>query len=642
MKSSRLALAITLASPAAFAADDTPRFDHQLKLPNVVVTASRTAEAGSDTSASVSVFTRADIERLRPASVQELLTHVPGVQVANYGGRGATYGLYIRGTSTAQSLILIDGMRVGSATMGGASLQFLSVDQIERVEVLRGSRSAIHGADAMGGVVQIFTRRSRGEGLRPSLRLAAGSHDTREYSLGLSGGDARTRFSLNASLEETDGFDRTRVSFPSDADDDAYRNRSLSASLSHRFANGLELGFSALDQRGRTEIDSPFGRWDDTLSLSVPTEPYDRFRVSSAAVYLDAPLADAWDSRLELGHSEDRQENFDRLFPGSSVNTTYRDSASWLNTFHLHDAHRLLVGLDYLNDKVSSSNAYDQTSRWNQALLVQHQFEGRFFSTELGMRHDENEQYGHQNTFNGALTIPLGAHQEVLLSYAEGFRVPTFADLYWPVDYGSWYVGNPDLEPEQSRSYELKWRLRLPSGTRIEASVYRTDFRDLLASATDPATGLYTIDNIDRARIDGFEASLEHQLFGWQASLGLSLIDPRNRDTGLVLPNRAKRTLSLDLDRRFGALGVGASWRAVSRSQSYNWDQSETHEIAGHGVVDLRASWQANEALTFDVKAANLFDRDYSRLLYSFEGRQHGYQEAPFSIMFGMTWTPSL
>src|SRR5690606_29325506 len=216
------------------------------------------------------------------------------------------------------------------------------------------------GADAMGGVVQIFTRRSQGEGLTPYVRLAAGTDNTRETSLGLSGGNALTRFSLNASLEETDGFDRTQTSFASDADDDGYRNRSLSMSLSHRLSDKVEAGLNVLDQRGKTEIDNPF----------VPAEPYDEFTISSTAVYLDAQLANAWSSRLELGHSEDKQENFDKLFPGSSVNNTYRDSASWLNTLHLNDAHSLLVGLDYLNDKVGSSNEYDQTSRWNQAAIV--------------------------------------------------------------------------------------------------------------------------------------------------------------------------------------------------------------------------------------------------------------------------------
>ena len=638
MKLSRLALAIALASPAAFAANETPRLDKQLKLSEVVVTASRTLEAASDSSASVSVFTRADIDRLRPATVQELLTHVPGVQVANYGGRGASYGLYIRGTSTAQSLILVDGVRVGSATMGGASLQYLNVDQIERVEVLRGSRSAIYGADAMGGVIQIFTRSSKGQGLKPFVRLAGGSDNTWERTLGLSGGDAQTRFNLSASLEETDGFDRTQVSYPSDADDDAYRNRALSLNLSHRFNDSLEAGLKVLDQRGKTELDNPYGRYDEFWNV-FPAIPYDEFSISSTSFYVDAQLTERWNSVLELGHSEDKQENFDKLFPGSSVNNTYRDSAGWLNTFHVNDAHRLLVGLDYLNDKVSSSNAFDQTSRWNQAAILQHRFQGESFGTELGVRHDQNEQFGHENTFNAALSVPVVDDNQLILSYAEGFRVPTFADLYWPVDYGSGYVGNSDLEPEKSKSYELKWRSQLAAGTRLEASVYRTDFRDLLSSAPDQATGLYTVDNVDRARINGFEASLEQELLGWQAGLGISVIDPRNRETGRILPNRAKRTLSLDLDRQFGTVGVGASWRAVSRS--FN-DAANTREIAGHGVLDLRASWKASNELGFDLKLANILDKDYSRLLYSYNGESYGYREAPFSLMLGVTWTPSL
>src|SRR5690606_26003922 len=281
----------------------------------------------------------------------------------------------------------------------GASLQYLSVDQIERVEVLRGSRSAVYGADAMGGVVQIFTRRSQGEGLTPSVRLAGGTHNTQEYSLGLSGGNAQTRFSLNASLEETDGFDRTRTSYSSDADNDAYRNRSLSMSLSHRFNDDLEVGLNALDQRGRTELDNPFGRWDPApppYGSMHPAKPYDEFAVSSSHLYLDGQFGERWNSRLELGHSEDKQENFDKLFHDTTINNTYRDSVSWLNTFQVNDIHRLLVGLDYLNDKVSSSNPYDQTSRWNQAAIVQHQFLGDYFSTELGMRYDDNEQYGSQ------------------------------------------------------------------------------------------------------------------------------------------------------------------------------------------------------------------------------------------------------
>lgn len=156
MKLSRLALAVALL-PSTQTFAETPSRDEALKLADTVITANREVQQRSESSAAVSIFTRADIERLRPSSVNELLARVPGVGVIPNGGRGSTSSLLVRGTSTAQTLVLIDGQRAGSVSAGGASLQYLNVEQIERIEVLRGSRSAIYGADAIGGVVQIFT-----------------------------------------------------------------------------------------------------------------------------------------------------------------------------------------------------------------------------------------------------------------------------------------------------------------------------------------------------------------------------------------------------------------------------------------------------------------------------------------------------
>ncbi len=632
MKLSRLALAIALTPSLALA--QTPSREDALKLSDTLITANRDVEQRNDSSAASTVFTRADIERLRPASVPALLTQVPGVQVANYGGRGGLYSLSIRGTSTAQTLVLIDGVRAGSATAGSASLQYLSVDQIERIEVLRGSRSAIHGADAMGGVIQIFTRRGEGEGLRPYVRIAGGSDSTWERTLGLSGGDERTRFNLSAGLEETAGIDRTRTSFASDADHDAYRNRSLALSLSHRFTDDIEAGFTVLDQRGKTEIDNPFGHEDPPGSwIYNPSKPYDEYSLSTSTVWLDGRINDLWRSRIELGHSEDRQENFDKLFPGSTVNNTYRDSANWLNTLSLGNGHNLRLGLDYLNDKVRSSNEFAVSNRDNKAAFIQHSFQGERFGTELGMRHDDNQQFGTENTFNGALSYQLNADNQVILSYSEGFRVPTFADLYWPL-YGG-YQGNPNLKPEKSRSYELQWRSQLTPSTRLETSLYRTDFRDLITATSDWST----VENTDRARVNGFEATLKQELFGWNGDLGVSIIDPRNRENGHTLSNRAKRTLNLNLDRQFGDIGVGASFTAVSSSYG---NATNTTELSGYGVLDLRASWQASNELAFDIKLANILDKDYSRLVYRYDGQEYGYQETPASVMIGMTWTPQL
>lgn len=635
MKLSRLALAVALA-PGLAVADDLSR-DQALKLSDTVITANRDVQQRGESSAAISVFTRQDIERLNPSSVGELLSRVPGVQVIRNGGRGANTSLFIRGTSNAQSLVLIDGVRIGSASSGGAALQYLSVEQIERIEVLRGSRSAMYGADALGGVVQIFTRRGEGEGLHPYLRLAGGSEGTWERSLGLSGGDGRTRYNLTGSLEETDGIDRTDLSYASDADHDAFRNRSFSLNLAHSLSDDLEIGLSAVDQRGKSEYDNPYGRFDYSTYLSYPAENWSEFSQSSISAYVDANLADSWSSRLELGHSEDKQEDFDKLFPGSDVFNTYRDSAAWLNTLQLGNDQQLRVGLDYQEDNLHSSTAYSEEERWNQAAFIQHSYQGEHFSTELGLRHDKNEQYGSENTWNAALTLPLNQANELVLSYAEGFRVPTFNDLYGPANWGS----NPDLDPERSKSYELQWRSQLAEGTRLEASLYRTDVDDLITYVWDSSTFIGRNYNVDQARINGFEVSLQQQLGAWTGNLSLSIIDPRDRDSGHTLARRAKRHLSLDLDRRLGDFNVGATWQAYS--QRYD-DVANNREIAGYGVLDLRGSWQASKELAFDLKLANLLDKGYSTALYQYAGdyRYYGYQETPRSLMLGLTWTPAL
>jgi vitamin B12 transporter len=635
MKLSRLTLAMALA-PGLASADELSR-SQALKLPETVITANREAQPRGESSAAVSVFTREDIERLRPSSVGELLARVPGVQMVRNGGRGATTSMFIRGTSHAQSLVLIDGMRIGSVSAGGAALQHLAVEQIERIEVLRGSRSALYGADAIGGVVQIFTRRGEGEGLHPYLRLAAGSEGTWERSLGLSGGDGQTRFSLAAALDETDGIDRTGRSYVSDADHDAYRNRSFSLNLAHALSDTVEIGISAVDQRGKSEYDNPYGRYDRTTFLNYPAQNWGEFSQSSASAYLDAKLGDSWTSRLELGHSEDKQEDFDKLDPSRDVFNSYHDSAAWLNTLQLGNGHQLRAGLDYLVDKLHSSTAFDEESRWNQAAFIQHVYQGERFSTELGLRHDKNQQYGSENTWNAALTLPLNTDNELVLSYAEGFRVPTFNDLYGPADWGA----NPDLDPERSKSYELQWRSQLAESTRLEASLYRTDVRDLIAYVWDNTTYIGRNYNVAQARINGFEASLQQDIGAWRTNLSLSIIDPRDRETGHTLARRAKRHLSLDLDREIGAFAVGATWQAYS--QRYD-DPDNQREIGGYGVLDLRGSWQASEELLFDLKLANVLDRGYSNALYQYSGdyEYYGYRETPRSLMLGLTWTPSL
>ncbi|MCL8298646.1 TonB-dependent receptor plug domain-containing protein [Pseudomonas mosselii] len=617
-----------LCLPASALAAEPSR-DDALKLPDVLISASRQVESRTATSAANTVFTRADIDRLQPSGVTDLLARVPGVQVAPTGGRGSLPGIFIRGTKAAQTLVLVDGVRIANATSGDSGLQFLDVDQIERVEVLRGSRSAVYGSDAIGGVIQIFTRRGGAPGLQPRLRLAAGSNQTWQRSLGLSGGDDTTRFNLGASLDETAGIDSTGPSHASDGDHDAYRNRSLNLSLSHTFNERFEAGLNLLDSRGRSEYDNPYGRLDEVTWLSYPQQPYTDFSVSSLGSWFDAQLNDTWHSRLELGHSENRDDKRDKLSDQRFIYNTYRDQVTWQNEFALDERNQLMLGGDWYQDRFHGTANFSEDSRWNRAAFAQYRFAGERFSSELGVRHDRNQQYGEQTTWNASLTAPLNPRNDVLVSYSEGFRAPTFNDLY-DVQYG-----NPDLRPEHSKSYELQWRSQLASHTRLEASLYRTDLRD--AINYDPARR--RPGNVDNARINGLELSLMQEWADWTSQLGLSMIDPRDRETGQTLQRRARRTLSLDLDRQFERFNVGASWQAVSGSYD---DPSNNNRIGGYGLLGLRGGMVLTDEVRLELKLDNLLDKQYSRALYSFDGSQYGYREEGRTWLLSLTWTPTL
>ncbi|SEM63931.1 vitamin B12 transporter [Pseudomonas sp. NFIX51] len=627
MKPALLVLPLVLLPTGQLLADTLER-EQALKLPDTLISANRQVEARNDSSAANTVFTRDDIDRLQPSSVTDLLQRVPGVQVAQSGGRGSVPGIYIRGTSSAQTLVLVDGQRIGSSSSGDSNLQHLNIQQIERVEVLRGSRSVIYGSDAIGGVIQIFTRRSAEQGLQPRLHLGVGSHQTWERSIGLSGGDQQTRFSLGASLDDTAGSNRTHESYASDRDDDAYRNQSLSLSLSHAFNDDWEAGLNLLDNRGKSEFDNPFGRFDSSTFESFPQKPYSEFAVSSFSSYVDGRINEAWKSRLELGHSENREKTFDKLSDERTVFNTYRDSVNWQNDLTLDERNSLIVGGDWYQDRVNSSTAFAEDSRWNRAAFVQHRFKADSFSTELGLRRDQNQQFGGQNSWSGTLTLPLNADNDVLLTYSEGFRAPTFNDLYYP-DFS-----NPDLKPETSKSYELQWRSQLSESTRLETSLYRTDLEDAIIFGSNSRP-----QNVASARINGFEATLQQELFGWQSNLGLAIIDPRDRDTGHTLARRARRTLSLDLDRQFDRLGLGASWQAVSSSYD---DLANQQRLGGYALLGLRSNWALTREVRLELKVDNLLDKSYSRVLYSHDGAQYGYREQGRAWMFGVTWTPEL
>lgn len=612
-------------------------------LPVTVVTASRIEQPRNEVLAATSVFTRTDIERLQPIDVPDLLQRVPGLHIARNGGPGSLTGVFLRGTSSAQTLVLVDGQRISSSSSGTTSLEFLNIEHIERIEVVRGGRSAIYGSEAIGGVIQIFTRRSNIEdGWRPRVSAGIGNHGRYERSLGLSGATADTRLDLGLSLDEMAGFERTTLAGSRDS---TYRNKAANLSLTHRFSEQAEAGVIALHQSGDTEYD---------YTLSPAGFAQDNFELSVVSAFAEAQANEIWTTRIEAGHSEDRRTTEDPY--GGSTFNTYRDQASWVNTLGLTPAQTVLLGADWYQDRLNSSEDFKQESRINRGVFAQHRFSSSQFSTELGLRHDQNEQFGSENTWNAAGSWHINQQNDLILSYSQAFRAPTFNDLYYPDScFGGFCTiyANPDLEPESAHSYELQWRSQLTSHTSLETSIYRTTIRDAIVTnnaldgnqAGNPNP--YRPENIDKARINGFETRLQHELFGWLTNASYSLVDARNAsgggNDGNRLSRRPKNSLNLDISRDFGAIRVGANWQA--HSHSYD-DLNNNNRIPGYGVLGLRGGWQATEDLQLNLALDNVLDRDY----YQARGRAFDavtfapvpfrYKEGGRLVMLSVDWTP--
>lgn len=585
--------------------------------PLVVTTAGRTAQSLKQTTAAVTVLTRADLERIQATSVPEALQRVPGVQISPSGGAGSTTGIFLRGASSEQTLILVDGQRINSATLGSASLQHLNIDQVERIEVVRGPRSALYGSEAIGGVIQIFTRQGYyNQGLKPRVSFAGGTEGTWRRHIGLSGGDAKTRFDLSGSLNETQGIDFSENRNGRLSDHDAYRQQAYSASLAHQLNDDLEVGLNTQEQSGRLEYDNTF---------SATQEPYNRFEISASSLFANWRASDLLTTRLEIGHSEDRSRNLVKNSTSESVFNTYRDSASWLNTLTLNEQHSVLAGLDWQEDRIHSSNNYAKDQRINRAAFVQHRFNGEYFSTELGVRHDDNEHYGEQDSWNASTIIPLASTTQLVLGYNEGFRAPTFNDLYYP---GS---ESPDLKPETSKNYEIQLRGEHWQ-TQWSATAFRNNVQELIEWAPiAPGSWTWKPSNVKDARLQGIELEAKRSIYGWNTRLAASFVDPRDRESGHTLQRRARRTLNLDVDRQIGLFSVGASWHASSmRFQN----TSNTTESGGYGVVDLRGSWHMSDELRWDLKVTNLLNKHYTVV--------EGYEQPGTGALLGLTWTPAL
>ncbi len=550
-------------------------------LDQVVVTPTMTARTVDQSLTSVTVIDHQQLRTLQPQDITDVLRGQPGIDITSNGSFGKVTSLYVRGTGSNSTLLLLDGVRLRSVTAGLPSWQYLPASLFDRAEIVRGPRASLYGADALGGVVQLFTP----DGSHPGtwLEAGAGNLNTHHFSAGTEGEKDGTRYGLAFDRFDTDGSELRSHSEPR-----GYDNTSGTLNVTHRFANNAEIGVFGFRAEGNSEFEGFTPDIDDNTDYAVQV----------AGIHGQLWLTDNWLSKLQISDARDDSTNYSNGVRGDTFNTRSR-SASWQNQLLFGDQ-QLVVGGDFRRDTVDSTQDYDEDQRDNAAGFAQLLLNFGALDVQGSLRHDHNEAFGDKTTGGLALGYKLTPHYRLRASYATAFRAPTFNDLYYPG------YGNDQLDPEKSKSTELGLRGQYQVWF-WDLALYQTDVDDLIAYAVRNGRGAPY--NVNSARIRGAELSAGLKLDQWRLAAALTAQDPRDRDTDNVLQARSQRSLRLDADRQFGDFSLGGTW--LLKGHRYN-DAANQQRLGGYGLLDLRAAWTFAPHWSTRLSVRNVFDKRYA------------------------------
>lgn len=607
MRHARLAAFCGLViSPFALAKGGTPYM-----LEDIVVTASRIEQPLVQTIRHTTVLTATEIRASLAPDLPNLLRQQAGIEITQSGGMGTQTSLFLRGSESDHTLVLLDGMRIASASTGLTALDQIMLEDVERIEIVRGNVSALYGSDAIGGVIQIFTRKGRGAPAG-SLRAGVGSYGTYTAAAGYGGGASSTRFYLGLSHRDSDGYSAARSEFiPSgsfaigDTDKDGYRNTTFTLNLAQDLAAGHTLSFTGRASQGKTEYDG--------TSQNGSEQDLDAF-----ALHSDNVIGEHWQSRLSVSQSRDVLDNFLDGAATGFVHTRNRQ-AEWFNTLPLTKGHTLTLGLGVLQQRLSSDQTYSRDSRLVRHGALGYVGEVGQHGVQLNVRHDDYSDFGGHTTGLVGYTFALAPAWRLMASTGNAYRAPSFNDLY-----NAAWGGNPALHPEKAHSWEMGVQY---SGPVLGARLVHFDTRTKDLIVYQWPTGLL---NLARARSDGWEASLSGRLAGFDLRASLTWQDPRDEGTGFPLLRRAERLGSVSASRGFGPWDLTAEIKASgSRADMHATNFSRIYN-PGYAVLNLSGRYRLGEDITVEARLDNLLDEDYSLA--------HGYNTPGRSGFVQLEW----
>jgi vitamin B12 transporter len=614
------------------------------EIETIVVTESRIPTIVSESLSAISIIEREDIERYQATDLYDLMSRLPGVSMLRNGVRGSATSLSIRGNQGDHSLFLVDGVRIGSATLGSATLGLINTNSIERIEVVRGPKSNLYGADAIGGVVNIITRDAADmDSLQ--VKSSVGSNGTSETTLSAGTTQGKSSYSAVLNTYKTDGIDSTYDTSFLHGDEDGHENDSIALRYGYEINDDAKLSLSYNSNDSSTDYDASCTEYvpvlDDegnnikdeygynkTTPVGHDCYVYNESKITSLSSSLDIDVNDRWTTNLQLGKSTDNAEEFSpnvdlSMFYLDGIFNTTKTEATWFNAIELEADTLLSLGLDYQKDEVDSSNNYDVSSRDNKAAFLQYKLKSDGADVSFGARRDDNEQFGEHTTTSVMAGQDVSDNVRLNFSYGEGFKAPTFNDLYYP------FSGNANLMPEESVNYEIGLKANW-NNSSLNVGLFNNSIENIILWNSS----IFAPDNTENVEISGLEFSLNTQVANWMLGLSGTVMNPEDKSSGNILVRRAERSASLDGDYSVGNYGLG--FTIYSQSHTFD-DAANTVRLGGYATLALRANFDLSDNWKVKVNANNLTDKEY----VTASGFLGNYRSMGRELLFTVAYTPS-
>ena len=599
--------------------------DSELKTSDVFVTATRTPIPKNNVIADTTTITEEEIERAGSSSLTDLLQRQPGIEIYNSGGQGKVSSLHIRGSESDHVVVLVDGLRVNQVTSGLTAFENIPLSQIEKIEIVRGPSSSLYGAGAIGGVIQIFTKKGI-SGFKPYAAMGYGRYDTKTAQAGIRAGNDSTSYAINISSLSTEGFSAYKTNNPIFSDKDGYNNLSLSGSINHKFNKDNSINLNFIKSNGNNRYDN---RFDSNF-----TDRKNKMDTQAIGINFINKITNDWGSDIKIGQSIYKYNGFDGTT--WTPNNSKQNQISWLNNIKL-PLGSLQLMYDFNQETINKSLDYDKSERNNSGYMLGYFLYKDDHNFQLNIRVDDNSAYGEFNTGNIGYGYQLSKQWNISALYGTAFRAPNFMDLYYP------NYSNPNLRPEESENMEASLRYQ-KDVDNFSVTLFQNKIDNFIQLDSS-----YIPQNTEKAKFEGITVRgstfIDHfQIFG-----NMTFQSAKNDITKEKLARRAQHYANIGLNYYFGQWNIGTEVNA-SGSKNDACDPDEFScpiKIPGYAFMNIVADYKINQDIKLNLRLNNLLNKNYS-LAYdgqpgisgSYGAEGYAFQSAGTSFYINLRYEP--